>query len=105
MARNGVIMYFNNWHSMDKFNYEEKGLLMDALIEYAEYGVLRELPPELDRVFPFLQNYADLDAEKYEEKCRKNRFARYCQTVNEADRFEYDEWIRYVDSSKHDQIA
>lgn len=59
----------------DKLSNEDAGVLLHALMEYRWDGVLPELPSHLSGVFLALQAFADEDADKYQERCSKNREA------------------------------
>lgn len=60
-TRSGVMLSFDAWHCLQSMSYEQKGLLIDALMQYAELGVLPDLPTELQTVWHFLKQSAERD--------------------------------------------
>lgn len=50
----GVMIYFETARAIKRCSYEEKGRLFDAILEYAEFGVVPELPPPLDMAWAFI---------------------------------------------------
>lgn len=69
----GVMIYFETARAIKRCSYEEKGRLFDAILEYAEFGVVPELPPPLDMAWAFIVDKIDRDSERYSDIQEKNR--------------------------------
>ncbi len=69
----GVMIYFETARAIKRCSYEEKGRLFDAILEYAEFGVVPELPPPLDKAWAFIVDKIDRDSERYSDIQEKNR--------------------------------
>lgn len=69
----GVMIYFETARAIKRCSYEEKGRLFDAILEYAEFGVVPELPPPLDMAWAFIVDKIDRDSEHYSDIQEKNR--------------------------------
>ena len=72
-GRPGVMIYFETARAIKRCSYEEKGRLFDAILEYAEFGVVPELPPPLDMVWAFIVDKIDRDSARYADIQEKNR--------------------------------
>ena len=74
-SRPGIMLYFDIRPSLKLISTEEKGLLLEAMLDYAEDGILPELTGKAEVVWTFMKKKIDDDAERYEEICRKRRDA------------------------------
>ena len=68
----GVMIYFETAKAIKQLDYETKGRLFEAILEYAEFGVVPEFNNVLSVVWPFVSDKIDRDSEKY-EKIRQAR--------------------------------
>lgn len=69
----GVMIYFETARAVKRCSFEEKGRLFDAILEYAEFGVVPDLPQPLDMAWAFIVDKLDRDNERYAEIQGKNR--------------------------------
>ena len=63
----GVMIYFETARAVKGLDYETKGRLFEAIMEYAEFGAVPELDGVLAVVWPFVADKVDRDSSKYEE--------------------------------------
>lgn len=63
----GVMIYFETGRAIKTLDYETKGKLFEAILEYAEYGVVPEFDGTLAVVWPFVSDKIDRDSARYEE--------------------------------------
>ena len=63
----GVMIYFETGRAIKTLDYETKGRLFEAILEYAEYGVVPEFDGTLAVVWPFVSDKIDRDSARYEE--------------------------------------
>lgn len=80
MARPGVMFYFDMLPALKRLTKVQKADLFEALLEYAQHGVL----PEFDDVgvsvaWDFIQPRIDKDAQAYDLKCLKSQYSVYCR--------------------------
>ena len=75
MAMKYVQLYYTYREVIRKLSDEEKGQLLDAILDYAEFGREPKLEGKADVVFPTFAMLIDRDKAAYEEKCRKSREA------------------------------
>lgn len=64
--RPGVMVYFDLRTSLKCFSLEDKGVLFDAILAYAEDGDLPCFDGALEVAWGFIQPRIDADAERYE---------------------------------------
>ena len=80
MARPGVMFYFDMLPALKRLTKVQKADLFEALLEYAQHGVL----PEFDDIgvsvaWDFIQPRIDRDAQAYDLKCLKSQYSVYCR--------------------------
>ncbi len=80
MARPGVMFYFDMLPALKRLTKAQKADLFEALLEYAQFGVL----PEFNDVgvsvaWDFIQPRIDRDAQAYDLKCLKSQYSVYCR--------------------------
>ncbi len=62
----GAMLYFDVRPSLKRLSNEEKGILFEAILDYAELGVLPEVEGMLGVAWDFIQPRLDRDRERYE---------------------------------------
>ena len=75
----GVMIYFEMGKSVRGLDYETKGRLFDAILDYAENGTLPSFDGVLSAVWPFVMNGIDRDSANYADKVLKRRRAAYAK--------------------------
>ncbi len=70
-----VQLYYTYREVISKLTDEEKGQLLDAILDYGEFGKVPQLKGNADIIFPTFAMLIDRDKAAYEEKCRKSREA------------------------------
>lgn len=95
MARPGVMFYFDMLPALKRLTKVQKADLFEALLEYAQFGVL----PEFDDVgvsvaWDFIQPRIDRDAQAYDLKCLKNQYSVYCREAKKNGQVPvpFDDW-------------
>lgn len=70
----GVMLYFELRPAAALLSFEEKGRLLDAILDYGDTGLKPELETDMLRmVWAFLAPRLDADRERYNAKCEKAR--------------------------------
>lgn len=75
----GVMIYFETGAAIKGLDYEQKGRLFEAIMEYAEHGTVPPLDGILTAVWPFLANSIDRDAMSYEKTVSKRKRAAFAK--------------------------
>ncbi len=73
--RPGVMLYFDLRPSLKRLSPEEKGLLFEYILDYAQFGVLPEPEGMVGIAWDFIRPRIDRDAERYEEISERRRQA------------------------------
>ena len=82
----GVMLYRHCYDAFQGLSLETVGQLTVALMEYAFFAVVPDLPAELQVAWSFLKNYADRDAERYALKVTHRRAAAGKRWEKEAEK-------------------
>ena len=106
--RPGIILYFDMVAPLKRLGYEDKGKLLEAMLEYGQYGVV----PELDGVLPFIwdciQPKLDADAKRYRKTVFQKTHASYCAKEKKAGRtsMDFDDWCEKegIDTSEWNRV-
>jgi hypothetical protein len=95
--RPGIMLYFDMAEPLKGLGYEEKGRLLEAILDYGQFGVAPEFDGLLTVVWGFIRPKLDADAKSYRKKVVKNTYSSYCSKEKKADRtpMELDEWLEY----------
>lgn len=90
----GVMIYFDLRPCLKRLNLEEKGRLFEAILDYAEDGVIPELDGICGVAWDFLRPRIDRDSSSYEKSCVKKRYAAYCRDARKRNLtpMTFDEW-------------
>ena len=70
----GVMLYFDRLPYLNRMDDVQCGKLFLMIMEYAQYGVVPEIEdPMLGMAWDMVKPAIDLDTERYEAKCERNR--------------------------------
>ena len=70
----GVMLYFDRLPYLNRMDDMQRGRLFLWIMEYAQYGVVPEIEdPMLGMAWDVVKPAIDLDTERYEAKCERNR--------------------------------
>lgn len=75
----GVMIYFETGHAIKALDYETKGRLFEAIMEYAEFGTTPPMDGVLTAVWPFVKDKIDRDAMSYDKTVTKRKRAAYAK--------------------------
>lgn len=68
----GVMLYFAEMRPLlALMNDAERGQILEAILDYAEYDAEPFLKDRLEAAWPFVKRMIDRDAETYRKKCEK----------------------------------
>lgn len=67
----GVMLYFDLRNSLARLSYEEKGRILEAILDYGQYSVVPEFDGMLGLAWDFIAPRVDQDRNRYEEKVRR----------------------------------
>jgi hypothetical protein len=73
----GVMIYFETAKAIKALDYETKGRLFEAIMEYAEDGVIPAFDGVLAAVWPFVADKIERDSVAYDNKVNQKKRAAY----------------------------
>lgn len=93
--RPGIMLYFDMAEPLKVLKNEEKGRLLDAMLDYGRFGVIPEFDGYLTVAWGFIRPKLDADAKSYRKKVVKNTYSSYCskgkKNSNNAP-LDFEEW-------------
>lgn len=93
--RPGVMVYFDDIRPLQRWlSVEDAGALFLAILDYAQYGEVKELPGNASIAFDVLKPHIDKDARTYADKCLKKKHAAYVRWARDRGQpeLDFDEW-------------
>lgn len=96
-SKPGVMIYFETGRAVKGLDYETKGRLFEAIMDYAEHGTVPALDGVLAAVWPFIAHGIDRDNRNYEKTVTGRKRAAYAKW-----------WPDYAEKNglnAHDKIA
>ena len=75
MGQPGVMIYFDLRPCLKRLSLEEKGKLLEAILDYAGDGLLPEFDGALGVAWDFIAQRVDADAARYQAKCEQSKAA------------------------------
>lgn len=70
---NFIMLFFDCRQHLELLTDEQRGKLLLALFDYAEYGIAPELDPASQMAFSFLSAQIDRDRKAYDKKCQQGK--------------------------------
>ena len=98
------MVYFDLLPPLRVLSYEDKGRLIEAMLEYGQDGVVPEFDGMLALAWGFVKPKIDKDAEEYNRTVQKRQFATFCRDRKKKGEQEisFEEWLMLSDSqSEH----
>ncbi len=93
----GVMIYFDMMDLLKQLNYRDKGMLFEAILEYAKDGTEPNLPEKLMLAWVMVRMRIDTDSSRYEKVAAKRKYAAYVRWArrNEQEPMSYEEWMEH----------
>ncbi len=91
--RPGMLLYFEEFlPALKRFNNEELGIILRAVIRYGAEGEEPELDGNLGFFFEIIKPKLDRDLEKYRQRSVNRSYAAYCSHTPPAEQLTRQEW-------------
>ena len=98
----GVVIYFDIRNALSRLTMEQRGILLTAVLDYAEYGEITDLDIPTGVCFDMLRPKIDYDDIKYGLTIAQRQYAAYVRETKK--RFEepipYEEWLEQSDNDR-----
>ena len=100
------MVYFDLLPPLRVLSYEDKGKLIEAMLEYGQSGVVPEFDGMLALAWGFVKPKIDKDAEEYNRTVQKRQFATFCRDRKRKNEPEisFEEWLAIGDDQSHHMI-
>ena len=101
--RPGVMLYFDLRPSLKLLSTEDRGRLFDAILDYAELGVVPELDGMLAMAWEFIRPRIDKDGERYERQIAQRQYAVYSREAKRRGEIppSFDDWCKSADNEDY----
>ena len=103
MSKPGVMFYFDIRPCIKRLTLEEKGVLFEAILDYAELGVVPELDGVLGVAWDFIQPKLDRDSGQYDRKVEQKQYAVFVREVKKSGGIPptFEEWRGISDIERY----
>lgn len=103
MAKPGVMFYFDIRPCLKRLSTEDKGLLFEAILDYAEHGTEPDFDGAVGVAWDFIKHGVDRDSDRYGNQVLQKQYAAY---VREAKKktlapMPFDDWKSVSDNERH----
>ena len=107
MSKPGVMFYFDIRPCIKRLTLEEKGVLFEAILDYAELGVVPELDGVLGVAWDFIQPKLDRDSGQYNRKVEQKQYAVFVREVKKSGGVPptFEEWSGLSDIERNQLIS
>lgn len=107
MSKPGVMFYFDIRPCIKRLTLEEKGVLFEAILDYAELGVVPELDCVLGVAWDFIQPKLDRDSGQYDRKVEQKQYAVFVREVKKYGGIPptFEEWRGISDIERNQLIS
>lgn len=107
MAKPGVMFYFDVRPCIKRLDINEKGRLFEAILDYAEFGIVPDLDGALGVAWDFIQPKLDRDADRYDKQLEQKQYAVFSREVrkNGGNQVSFDEWKSLSDIERDRLIS
>lgn len=108
--RPGIMVYFDMAEPIKVLGYEEKGRLLEAMLDYGQFGVIPEFEGYLLFAWGFIRPKLDADAKSYRKKVVKNTYSSFCAKEKKngnSNPLDFEEWCAKegIDTTEWIQVA
>lgn len=102
MAKPGVMFYFDIRPCLKRLSIEDKGLLFEAILDYAEHGTEPDFDGVVGVAWDFIKPGIDRDSDRYGNQVLQKQYAAY---VREAKKkgltpLSFDDWKATPDNER-----
>ena len=106
-SRPGIMLYFEIRDALRFLTLEEKGQLLDAVLEYGMFGTVPEFAGILGMAWAFIKPKLDVDAERYDNAVLQRRYAAAVREAkrNGTDFPSFSEWKSTTDIDRCNPLS
>ncbi len=97
------MIYFNAIPALSYLSYEQKGILFEAILSYAQSGIEPDFhDPLLGMAWSLIKGSIDKDGEEYEKKVSVKKYAVYCREAKKQGKepISLEMWLDLSDNER-----
>ena len=102
MAKPGVMFYFDIRPCLKRLSTEEKGLLFEAILDYAEHGTEPDFDGVVGVAWDFIKPGIDRDSDRYGNQVLQKQYAAYVREAKKKGltQLPFDDWKAVPDNER-----
>lgn len=102
MAKPGVMFYFDIRPCLKRLSAEEKGMLFEAILDYAEHGTEPDFDGVVGVAWDFIKPGIDRDSDRYGNQVLQKQYAAYVREAkkNGLTPLPFDDWKAVPDNER-----
>ena len=103
----GVMVYFELRPCLAQLSAAEKGRLLDAILDYSEFGIVPDFGGKLGVAWGFLLPKLDRDKEAYSRKVQQRKYAVYVRESKKSGTppLPFEEWSAALADGNHRETS
>lgn len=113
MDKNSIILYTDYMEQLELLSFEQRGILLTAIMKYQKYGEIIEMDDMTKMAFSFIRAQLDRDNEKYNETVKKRReagrrggmYSKQTQAKQANANFAYSNEAKQANASDNDNVV
>ena len=107
MAQPGVMLYFDILEPIKVLPNEDKGRLLEAILEYGKLGIVPEFDGMLALAWGFVRPKIDRDREEYNRSVLRRQYATACRERKKKNQPEitFDEWLKTLGICDYQSVS
>ena len=107
MAKPGVMFYFDIRPCLRRLSIEDKGMLFEAILDYAEHGTEPDFDGVVGVAWDFIKPGIDRDSDRYGNQVLQKQYATYVREAKKKGQapLSFDDWKALPDSGRYRAIS
>lgn len=107
MAKPGVMFYFDIRPCLKRLSIEDKGMLFEAILDYAEHGIEPDFDGVVGVAWDFIKPGIDRDSDRYGNQVLQKQYAAYVREAKKKGQtpLSFDDWKSIPDSERYPTTA
>ena len=103
----GVMIYFDLRPCLTQLSAAEKGRLLEAILDYSEFGTVPDFSGKLGIAWGFLRPKLDRDSEAYARKVQQRKYAVYVRESKKSGTppLSFEEWLASLEDGNHRETS
>ena len=103
----GVMIYFDLRPCLTQLSAAEKGRLLEAILDYSEFGTVPDFSGKLGIAWGFLRPKLDRDRDAHARKVQQRKYAVYVRESKKSGTppLSFEEWLASLEDGNHRETS